>query len=41
MTPAEESNTQKQFSQFLESTPPYSDENISDLVQVTQHAAGT
>ena len=41
MTQAEESKTQKQFSGFLESTPPYSEENISDLVKVTQHAAGT
>ena len=41
MAQAEESKTQKRFSQFLESTPPYSDENISDLVDVQHPPGGT
>ena len=41
MAQAEESKTQKQFSHFLESTPPYSDAKISDLVDVKHPPGGT
>jgi hypothetical protein len=41
MAQPEESKIQKQFSQFLESTPPYADENISDLVVVERAPNGT